>query len=77
MTQEWSQLKHLLVEKDEEKRVVTQQMQLVLRHLNLDHDEVPPVPPTNLLGDGHNDERHDDDDIADDDDDDDDATDDC
>ncbi|XP_048127820.1 uncharacterized protein LOC125312741 [Rhodamnia argentea] len=92
VTQELTQLRHLLVEKDEEIRVVKEQMshkdeemrvvkeqmsqkdeemrvvnerhkslesqmQLVLRHLNLNPDEVPPVPPTNQIGDGHNDDQ--------------------
>ena len=69
MTQELSQLKHLFVHKDEEIRGMKQQMQLILRHLNLNHYDVPPVPPTNPIGHGHNDERHNDDEIADDDDD--------
>ncbi|XP_056169584.1 uncharacterized protein LOC130138721 [Syzygium oleosum] len=68
MTQELSQLKHLLLQKDEEIRGMKQHLQLILRHLNLDHDDVPPVPPTNPVGDGHNDERHNDNEIADDDD---------
>ncbi|XP_048128432.1 uncharacterized protein LOC125312847 [Rhodamnia argentea] len=88
VTQELTQLRHLLVEKDEEIRVVKEQMsrkdeemrvvnerhkslesqmQLVLRHLNLNPDEVSPVPPTNQIGDGHNDGQiaaDDDDDIV-------------
>ena len=39
-------------------------MQIVMRHLNLHHDKVPPVLPANPIGDGHNDERHSDAKIA-------------
>ncbi|XP_056161913.1 uncharacterized protein LOC130135997 [Syzygium oleosum] len=70
LVQKDEEFKHLLVQKDEEMRGMKQQMQLILRHLNLDHDEVPPVPPTNPIGDGHNDEPHNDNEIAADDDDD-------
>ncbi|XP_056170473.1 uncharacterized protein LOC115666878 [Syzygium oleosum] len=61
----------LLVQKDDEIRVVKQQYksleaqtQLIMRHLNLDHDEVPRIPPTNPIGDGHNDNQHNDEEIA-------------
>ena len=46
-----------------------QQMQIIMRYLNLHRDEVLPVPPANPIGDGHNEERHIDDEINDDDDD--------
>ena len=77
MTQELNQLKYLLVQKDEEIREVKQHLQLIMRHLNLDHNDIPPVPSTNPIGDGYNDDIVDNDADADDDvDDDDDATDD-
>ena len=41
-------------------------MEIVMQHLNLNHYEVPPVPPPNPIGDGYNDERHNDAEIADD-----------
>ena len=68
MIQELNQLKHLFIQKDEEIRGVKQHLQLIMWHLNLDHDDIPPVPPTNPVGDGHNDEWHNDNKIADDDD---------
>ena len=39
-------------------------MEIVMRHLNLNLYEVPPIPPANPIGDRHNDAE-----IADDDDD--------
>ena len=44
-----------------------------MRHLNIDCNEVPLVPPINLIGGGHNDEPHNDAVIGDDGDDDADA----
>ena len=69
LTQELNQLKNILVKKDEEINDLKQQMQIVMWHLNLHRDEVPPVPLANPIGDWHNDERYNDSKIADDDDD--------
>ena len=44
-------------------------MQIVMRHLNLNRDEVPHVPLANPIVNWHNDERHNDAEIANDDDD--------
>ncbi|XP_056163139.1 uncharacterized protein LOC130136809 [Syzygium oleosum] len=82
MTQELCQLKQLLVQKDEEMkhllgqkdeqiRVMQSQMQYVMRHLDIDRNDVPSVPPVNVAGHGHIDEPHDDAAIGDDADDDD------
>ncbi|KAI3412474.1 J domain-containing protein [Psidium guajava] len=84
LIQKDEEMKNLLVQKDEEIKMVKQQLsqkderikslesqtQLILRHLNLNEDQAPPIPPTNQVGDGHDDEQHNDDEIADDDDDD-------
>ncbi|XP_056161785.1 uncharacterized protein LOC130135924 [Syzygium oleosum] len=65
-----NRLRQLLVQKDEEMIGVKQRLQLIMRHLNLEVDDVPPVPPTNPVGDGHSDDDNEiPDDDADDDDD--------
>ena len=42
-----------------------------MRYLDIDRNEIPPVPPINLIGGGHNDKPHNDAAIGDDGDDDD------
>ena len=64
-----NQLKNILVKKDEEISDLKQQMQIVMRHLNLHRDEVPSIPLAGPIGDGYNEERHNDAEIAADDDD--------
>ena len=79
MTQELCQLKQLLVQKDEETkhlleqkdeqiRVMQAQMQYIMRHLDIDRNDIPSVPPINVAGQGHIDEPHDDAALGDDDD---------
>ena len=80
MTQKLSELKQLLVQndkemklllgqKDEQIKVMQQQMQYIMRRLDIDRNDVPSVPPINVAGQGHIDQPHDDAALGDDDDD--------
>ena len=67
MTEEADYLRNILVQKDEQINSLQQQMEIVMRHLSLNHYGVPPVHLGNPIGDAHNDERDNDAEIDDDD----------
>ena len=59
-------MKHLFGQKDEQIRVMQSQMQYIMRHLDIDRNDVPSIPPVNVAGHGHIDKPHDETVIGDD-----------